>query len=82
VTEKFSKRDPEDEMRKAFILFDEENTGKITFKQLKKIAKEIGENNINDEELEAMITEFDTDGDGASFFFYFILFCFYLFACF
>jgi centrin-3 len=39
VTEKFSKRNPEDEMRKAFVIFDEEHTGKITLKQLKKVLK-------------------------------------------
>jgi centrin-3 len=64
VTKKLSERDPYEEIRKAFQLFDEDKTGKITLKNLKKIAREIGEN-MNDDELEAMIAEFDKDQDGA-----------------
>lgn len=65
MTQKMAERDPDQEILKAFRLFDDENTGKITVRQLKRVAKELGEN-LTDEELEAMITEFDTDGDGAS----------------
>ena len=32
VTEKYAARDPEEEIRKAFALFDEEGNGKITLK--------------------------------------------------
>ncbi|KAK2964147.1 putative Cell division control protein 31 [Blattamonas nauphoetae] len=64
MTYKFSQRDPNEEIDKAFILFVEEGKGVITARQLRKIAREIGET-INDNELQAMIDEFDKDQDGA-----------------
>ncbi|KAL9643977.1 hypothetical protein ABK040_005445 [Willaertia magna] len=63
MTSKMSERDPLEEVKKAFKLFDEDNKGKITLKNLKKIAREIGEN-MSEEELQAMIDEFDLDQDG------------------
>ena len=38
-------------------------TGKISFKNLKRVAKELGER-MTDEELQEMIDEADRDGDG------------------
>ncbi|XP_026191119.1 caltractin [Cyclospora cayetanensis] len=63
MTQKILARDPKEEMLKAFRLFDDDGTGKITFKNLKRVAKEIGEN-ISDEEIQEMIDEADRDGDG------------------
>jgi centrin-1 len=37
--------------------------GFITFKNLKRVAKELGEN-LTDEEIQEMIDEADRDGDG------------------
>jgi centrin-3 len=67
LSEKYLNRDPIEEIIKAFKLFDDEGTGKITLKNLRRVAREIGEN-LSDEELQAMIDEFDKDQDGASMF--------------
>ncbi|WWD06393.1 hypothetical protein V865_004483 [Kwoniella europaea PYCC6329] len=63
MTEKILSRNPETELRRAFELFDDDRTGRISLKNLKRVARELGEN-LGEEELQAMIDEFDLDQDG------------------
>ena len=53
-----------EDVMKIFRLFDEDNVGKVTFKALKRVAQELGEN-LSDTEIAEMIEEADRDGDGA-----------------
>jgi centrin-1 len=63
MSSKMAERDPREEIMKAFRLFDDDETGRISFKNLKRVSKELGEN-MTDEELMEMIEEADRDGDG------------------
>jgi len=63
MANKMSEKDTKEEILKAFKLFDDEESGKITFTNLKRVALELGEN-LTDEELQEMIDEADRDGKG------------------
>ncbi|OQR92542.1 caltractin [Achlya hypogyna] len=63
MTSRMNSRDTREEVLKIFRLFDDDNTGKISFKNLKRVCSELGEN-LTDEEMQEMIEEADRDGDG------------------
>lgn len=57
-----NEKDIQEEMARAFSLFDVDNTGKISFQNLKQVAETLGEKMTDDELLE-MIHEADLDKD-------------------
>lgn len=48
---------------RAFELFDSEGKGVITVEDLRRVARELGEG-LEEDEMRAMIEEFDMDGKG------------------
>lgn len=72
MAEKISARDPLEEILRAFSLFAgtavQTNNGeelRIGVEDLRRVARELGEN-LEEEEIQAMIREFDLDNDNLS----------------
>ncbi len=63
MTARVSDKDSRENIRKIFNLFDDEKTGFISIKNLRRVAKELGET-IDESELQEMIERADTNGDG------------------
>jgi len=63
MAQKLLKVEPLDEMKRAFRLLDSDQTGKISFNNLYKVAKEIGPG-FTDDKVQDMIDTADKDGDG------------------
>lgn len=63
VRKLLSKTDFEADMIKAFRLIDDDDTGKIDFGNLKKIATLLGEQ-VSDQDIINMLEVADEDGDG------------------
>eukprot|EP00656_Telonema_subtile_P009234 TRINITY_DN14335_c0_g1_i1.p1 TRINITY_DN14335_c0_g1~~TRINITY_DN14335_c0_g1_i1.p1 ORF type:complete len:179 (-),score=40.75 TRINITY_DN14335_c0_g1_i1:261-797(-) len=64
IGERYRERDPEDEMQRAFALFDRDDAGCVTVENLREIAEECGEE-IDTKDLEDLVAEFDTTGANA-----------------
>lgn len=63
MTARVSDKDTRENIKKIFNLFDDEKTGFISIKNLRRVSKELGET-IDDSELQEMIERADTDNDG------------------
>merc|ERR1711977_495076 len=65
MTHKILNKDPKDDMIKAFRLIEPEHetTGGITFKNIKRVAKETNQS-LSEEELQEMFNDADKDEDG------------------
>merc|ERR1712149_170262 len=63
MTNKILNKDPKDDMLKAFKLFDDDQTGTVSFKNMKRVAKETGQT-LDEDELQEMFDDADKDQDG------------------
>lgn len=63
ITSKLGDKELRDGIQKIFSLFDDDKTGNITMKNLKRVAKELGET-MSEEELREMIERADSAGNG------------------
>jgi centrin-1 len=63
LTARLSNKDSKDNLKRVFALFDDEKSGFISIKNLRRVVKEVGEN-IDDSELQEMIERADLDNDG------------------
>lgn len=64
MTAKIGDKDSKEDIAKVFKLFDAESKGSITIRDLKRVAKELGET-MSEAELLEMIERADSDADGA-----------------
>lgn len=63
MTKRVNDKDSRANINKIFALFDDERTGFISIKNLRRVAQELGEN-ISEEELQELVTRADLDQDG------------------
>ena len=63
MARKMKETDSEEEIREAFRVFDKDGNGFISAAELRHVMTNLGEK-LTDEEVDEMIREADTDGDG------------------
>ena len=62
MTARMSDKDTHADIAKVFRLFDDDCTGSISLRNLRRVARELGET-MTDEELQEMIDRADSNGD-------------------
>lgn len=62
MTARMSDKDTREDINKVFRLFDDDGTGSISLKNLRRVARELGET-MTDEELQEMVDRADSNGD-------------------
>lgn len=63
LAEKMNQQDGKEEMLKGFKMFDDDNTGRISFNNFKRVATDLGET-LTDDQLKEILAEADEDNDG------------------
>ena len=63
MTGRISEKNPEEDLARVYKLFDSDRTGEITFENLQRVARELGED-INDEELKEIVSRAGADYEG------------------
>lgn len=63
MTKRVNDKDSRANIAKIFYLFDDQRTGYISVKNLRRVAQELGET-ISEQELQELIYRADTDHDG------------------
>merc|ERR1712194_465190 len=63
ITQKLGDKETRSGIQKIFALFDDDKSGTVTLKNLKRVAKELGET-MSEEELREMIERADSMGNG------------------
>ena len=63
MTKRVNDKDSRANINKIFALYDDERTGFVSAKNLRRVAQELGEN-ISNEEIDELIHRADLDQDG------------------
>lgn len=66
MSRRMKAKDSQSEILDAFKVFDKDNSGKISVKELREVMTGLGEK-LTEGEVEEMIRDADTNGDGVSF---------------